>query len=141
MDGVCSPAAQVEYIRDDAGNLSTRLGDFTIDCFSCAENAGYPTICKGRYLTPAHDGAYYAFEEPISLNLSSLLPDLMQAGVSALKIEGRQRSRAYVKSVVSAYRRAVDSIMAGQDPQLDDLLALTEGQKQTQGAFESKRWR
>ena len=141
MDGVCSPAAQVEYIRDDTGNLSTRLGDFTIDCFSCAENAGYPTICKGRYLTPAHDGAYYAFEEPISLNLSSLLPDLMQAGVSALKIEGRQRSRAYVKSVVSAYRRAVDSIMAGQDPQLDDLLALTEGQKQTQGAFESKRWR
>ena len=141
MDGVCSPAAQVEYVKDDAGNLSTRLGDFTIDCFSCGENAGYPTICKGRYLTPAHDGAYYAFEEPISLNLSSLLPDLMKAGVTALKIEGRQRSRAYVKSVVSAYRRAVDDIMAGQEPRIGDLLALTEGQKETQGAFKSKTWR
>ncbi len=141
MDGVCSPAAQVEYVKDAAGNLSTRLGDFTIDCFSCGENAGYPTICKGRYLTPAHDGAYYAFEEPISLNLSSLLPDLMKAGVTALKIEGRQRSRAYVKSVVSAYRRAVDDIMAGQEPRIGDLLALTEGQKETQGAFKSKTWR
>jgi putative protease len=35
MDGVCSPAAQVQYIKDDAGNLSTKLGEFTIDCFSC----------------------------------------------------------------------------------------------------------
>ncbi len=141
MDGVCSPAAQVEYKKDDAGNLSTRLGEYTIDCFSCNESAGYPTICKGRYLTPAHDGPYYAFEEPISLNLSTLLPDLMKAGVTALKIEGRQRSKAYVKSVVSAYRKAVDSIMAGQDPQISDLLALTEGQKETQGAFKSKTWR
>ncbi|WP_457645112.1 ubiquinone anaerobic biosynthesis protein UbiU [Profundibacter sp.] len=141
MDGVCSPAAQVEYIKDDAGNMSTRLGEYTIDCFSCDESAGYPTICKGRYLTPAHDGPYYAFEEPISLNLSTLLPDLMKAGVTALKIEGRQRSKAYVKSVVSAYRKAVDSIMAGQDPQISDLLALTEGQKETQGAFKSKTWR
>ena len=141
MDGVCSPAAQVQYIKDDVGNLSTKLGKFTIDCFSCNENAGYPTICKGRYLTPAHEGAYYAFEEPISLNLSTLLPDLMAAGVTALKIEGRQRSRAYVKSVVTAYRKAVDSIMEGLDPQISDLLVLTEGQKETQGAFRSKTWR
>ncbi len=141
MDGVCSPASQVQYIKDDAGNLSTKLGMFTIDCFSCDENAGYPTICKGRYLTPAHDGAYYAFEEPVSLNLSTLLPDLMAAGVTALKIEGRQRSKAYVKSVVTAYRKAVDSIVAGEEPQISDLLALTEGQKETEGAFKSKTWR
>lgn len=141
MDGVCSPAAEVQYIKDAAGNLTTKLGKFTIDCFSCNENAGYPTICKGRYETPAHDGPYYAFEEPISLNLSSLLPDLMAAGVTALKIEGRQRSRAYVKSVVTAYRRAVDSIMEGRDPEIAGLLALTEGQKETQGAFKSKTWR
>jgi len=141
MDGVCSPAAQVEYIKDDEGNLSTRLAEFTIDCFACGENAGYPTICKGRYRTPAREEGYYAFEEPISLNLSTLLPELMDAGVTALKIEGRQRSRAYVKSVVSAYRKAVDSIMAGEAPEISGLLALTEGQKETQGAFKSKTWR
>ena len=141
LDGVCSPAAQVEYVEDNEGNLSTRLGEFTIDCFSCDETAGYPTICKGRYKTPARADGYYAFEEPISLNLSSLLPDLIDAGVSALKIEGRQRSKAYVKKVVTAYRQAVDSIVSGESPQLSDLIALTEGQKETQGAFKSKTWR
>ena len=65
----------------------------------------------------------------------------MRAGVTALKIEGRQRSRAYVKSVVAAFRQAVDEIMAGKEPALTDLIALTEGHKETQGAFQSKSWR
>jgi len=141
MDGVCSPAADVEYIRDDAGGMTTRLAGYAIDCFSCDETAGYPTICKGRYHVPCRDGAYYAFEEPISLNLSSMLPDLIEAGVDAFKIEGRQRSRAYVRKVVTAFRQAVDDIRAGRDPALTDLVALTEGQKQTEGAFKTKTWR
>ena len=141
MDGVCSPASDVRYEKDKNQNLSSKLGNFTIDCFSCGEKAGYPTICKGRYLTHARKEGYYAFEEPISLNLSSLLPELVKAGVSALKIEGRQRSRAYVQAVVVAYRKAIDNIVAGQAIEMDDLLALTEGHKETQGAFKSKTWR
>lgn len=141
MDGVCSPAAQVQYERDAEGNLSSRLGGFTIDCFSCSDNAGYPTICKGRYLTDCRVDGYYAFEEPVSLNLAPLLPDLIWAGVHAFKIEGRQRSRAYIKSVVGAFRQMVDAVLAGEEPRLADLLALTEGQKQTEGAFKTKKWR
>ncbi len=141
MDGVCSPASHVKYEEDEERNLTTKLGDFTIDCFSCGQNAGYPTICKGRYKAEHKEDPYYAFEEPLSLNLANLLPDLIEAGVTALKIEGRQRSRAYVKAVVSAWHKAVDNIMAGNEPELDDLLAFTEGHKQTQGAYESKRWR
>ncbi len=141
MDGVCSPAADVHYEEDADRNLTTRLGAFVIDRFARGENAGYPTICKGRYSCAIKADNYYAFEEPVSLNLSALLPDLMRAGVTALKIEGRQRSRAYVKAVVSAFRKAVDDIMAGRDPGLASLLALTEGHKQTEGAFRSKTWR
>ena len=141
MDGVCSPAHLVEYVKDDAGNLSSRLGGFTIDRFGVEESAGYPTICKGRYNNEVQPGGYYAFEEPISLNLSRLLPQLMDAGVSAFKIEGRQRSRAYVRKVVSAFREAVDDIRAGREPKLADLVALTEGQKQTEGAYKTKKWR
>ena len=70
-----------------------------------------------------------------------LLPYLIKAGVTALKIEGRQRSRAYVQAVVSAFRRAIDECVAGHEPSLSDLLALTEGHKETQGAFRSKAWR
>ena len=141
MDGVCSPAADVHYEEDAARNLTTRLGSFMIDRFACGESAGYPTICKGRYLCGARNDPYYAFEEPVTLNLSALLPELMRAGVTALKIEGRQRSRAYVKAVVSAFRNAVDDIMAGREAGLANLLALTEGHRETQGAFRSKAWR
>ena len=141
MDGVCSPATDVHYEEDAERNLTTRLGRFMIDRFACGESAGYPTICKGRYLCGAKSAAYYAFEEPVSLNISALLPDLMRAGVTALKIEGRQRSRAYVKTVVSAFRKAVDDILAGRDPGLASLAALTEGHRETEGAFRSKTWR
>lgn len=141
MNGVCSPAADVRYEEDAERNLTIKLGAFTIDRFGCGEAAGYPTICKGRYLCNARNGGYYAFEEPVTLNLSALLPDLMRAGVTALKIEGRQRSRAYVRAVVSAFRKAVDAIMAGRDPALASLIALTEGHKETEGAFRSKTWR
>lgn len=141
MDGVCSPAADVQYIRAEDGSMTTKLAEFTIDCFSCNDTAGYPTICKGRYHAPHREDTYYAFEEPISLNLSALLPDLMAAGVDAFKIEGRQRSRAYVRKVVSAFRAAIDDVMAKRPPKLADLLALTEGHKQTEGAFKTKTWR
>ncbi|MCW2307058.1 ubiquinone anaerobic biosynthesis protein UbiU [Rhodobium gokarnense] len=141
MDGACSPAHHIRYVEDDERNLTTRLGRFAVDHFEAGEAAGYPTICKGRYLTNDRTCGYYAFEEPRTLNLSALLPDLMKAGVTALKIEGRQRSRAYVKAVVSAFRHAVDALMEGRDPKLADLIALTEGAKQTEGAFKTKTWR
>ena len=140
MDGVCSPASAVVFEEDQASTLTARMGGFTMDRFARGEAAGYPTICKGRYAAGGGK-PYYAFEEPVSLNLSALLPELIASGVSAFKIEGRQRSRAYVREIVSAYRRAVDQCLAGKTPELADLLALTEGHKQTQGAFASKKWR
>jgi putative protease len=141
MDGVCSPAGQVFYEPTGDGGLSSRLGTYVIDCFASGEKAGYPTICKGRYHTACRQDAYYAFEEPVSLNLSALLADLIGCGVHAFKIEGRQRSRAYVRAVVAAFRRSVDAILAGRDPGHADLVALTEGSKETEGAFKTKAWR
>ncbi len=140
MDGVCSPAEFVSYEEDENHNLISRLGEYMIDCIECGQSAGYPTICKGRY-NVKHRNGYYAFEEPISLNLTYLLPDLIKAGVSALKIEGRQRSKSYIREVVSSFRKAVDAYARGEQPNIDNLLALTEGHKQTEGAFKSKIWR
>ena len=70
-----------------------------------------------------------------------MMEALIDAGVHAFKIEGRQRSKSYVRGVVSAFRQAVDDIRAGREANIADLVALTEGQKQTQGAFETKKWR
>ena len=63
MDGVCSPASAVQYVKNADHSLAAKLGEFEIDCFAKDESAGYTTICKGRYLTPARNGTYYAFEE------------------------------------------------------------------------------
>jgi O2-independent ubiquinone biosynthesis protein UbiU len=141
MDGVCSPAAQVRFEPRVDGAMASRLGEHVVDCFAAGEKPGYPTICKGRYATPCRAEPYYAFEAPVSLNLAPLLPDLVRAGVHAFKIEGRQRSRAYVRTVVAAFRNAIDAVLAGREPPLSELLALTEGQRQTAGAFKSKAWR
>lgn len=141
MDGVCSPAAQVRFEEQRDGAMVSRLGTHAIDCFASEDKAGYPTICKGRYRAPVRPDPYYAFEEPVSLNLAAMLPDLIRAGVHAFKIEGRQRSRAYVRAVVGQFRKAIDAVLAGREPQIADLVALTEGQKQTEGAFKTKAWR
>jgi hypothetical protein len=84
---------KVKYEEDSQHNLTTKLGEFTIDRFACGENAGYPTICKGRYCSPARKDGYYAFEEPISLNLTSLLPALIDAGGYGAKDRGTGKDR------------------------------------------------
>ncbi|MGQ9365304.1 ubiquinone anaerobic biosynthesis protein UbiU [Azospirillum sp. ST 5-10] len=135
--GVCSPASHVRYEpRGDA--LVSRLGGFTVNVFAADEPAGYPTLCKGRFA--AHGRASYLFEEPTSLNALHLLPDLKAAGVSALKIEGRQRGKAYIAAVVSAYRQAIDAFARdGRVPDLD-LDAMIEGARDTAGAYQ-RSWR
>jgi collagenase-like PrtC family protease len=50
----------------------------------------------------------YAMEEPTSLNTLELLPALMEMGIAAIKIEGRQRSPAYVGQVTQVWRSAID---------------------------------
>ncbi len=138
MQGVCSPASHVRYLERD-GEVVSRLGEFTINVFAAEEPAGYPTLCKGRFA--AGGGAPgYLFEEPTSLSVLELLPELAAAGVRALKIEGRQRGRAYIAEIVAAFRQAVDECAAGETPSLGDLHRLSEGQRGTTGAYR-RAWR
>ncbi|MBI2236514.1 MAG: U32 family peptidase [Magnetospirillum sp.] len=137
MNGVCSPASDVRYNETPQG-ITSELGGFTINKFGHNEPAGYPTLCKGRFL--AGGKASYLFEEPTSLNTLPMLPELIKAGVTALKIEGRQRGRAYVAAVVQAFRTAIDAVMAGRPLPDIDLERITEGGRQTTGAYE-RAWR
>src|SRR3546814_2434400 len=95
--GVCSPASFVRWDERDDGSRSVRLNNVLIDEFQPEEPAGYPTVCKGRF--EVGNEVFHALEEPTSLNTMELLPRLKQAGVAAVKIEGRQRGQAYVRSV------------------------------------------
>ncbi|KRE89075.1 protease [Frateuria sp. Soil773] len=108
--GVCSPASFVRWEEHGDGRRSVRLNDVLMDRFEPAEPAGYPTVCKGRFVVGGE--TFHALEEPTSLNTLELLPRLARAGVAALKIEGRQRGVAYVASVTRTWRDALDRYRA-----------------------------
>ncbi len=113
-----------------------------IDRYGKGESAGYPTLCKGRF--EVEGSVYHAIEEPVSLNTLDLLPELKELGISAVKIEGRQRSPAYIADVARTWRQALDRLGAGAgdfrvDPAWNSTLAgLSEGGLTTIGAYHRK---
>ena len=141
--GACSPGHAVRWQETTAG-LESRLNGVLIDRYAPGERAAYPTLCKGRF---AVDGAtYYAIEEPASLNTLELLPDFLRAGVRAVKIEGRQRSPAYVAQVTQVWRQAIDALLASPErfaaraAWMTTLNRHAEGSQHTLGAF-SRPWK
>jgi len=137
--GACSPAEAVTWVETPDGSLESRLGRVLTDRYGPGEDAGYPTICKGRY--KVGEGIYYAIEEPTSLNTLELLPELMATGVAAVKIEGRQRSPAYVGQVTRIWRQAIDACRARpdgfrvRDDWSRELAKVSEGAQTTLGAY------
>jgi putative protease len=136
--GVCSPAKSVRWQQTPQG-LESRLGGILLDRYSADENAGYPTLCKGRF--DVNGETYYAIEEPASLNTLELIPEMMRMGISAVKIEGRQRSPVYVEQVTKVWRAAIDSAMKNAEGYtvnpawMTQLNKLAEGQQNTLGAY------
>ncbi|MDH5392288.1 MAG: U32 family peptidase [Gammaproteobacteria bacterium] len=136
--GACSPASAVEW-KDAAGGLESRLNNVLIDCYKKDEAAGYPTLCKGRF--EVSHNTFYAMEEPTSLNTIALLPELQSIGIAAIKLEGRQRSPAYVKQVTKVWRAALDECHNNADDYqpksewLDVLHSVSEGRTTTLGAY------
>ncbi|MHD0328625.1 ubiquinone anaerobic biosynthesis protein UbiU [Proteus mirabilis] len=139
--GACSPARFVRWQQTPQG-MESRLNDVLIDRYAPDENAGYPTLCKGRYFVDKH--CYHALEEPTSLNTLALLPELMAMNIASVKIEGRQRSPAYVTEVARVWRAAIDQCK--KDPQgfktqprwMSALGKISEGTQTTLGAYHRK---
>ena len=66
--GVCSPAKDVRWSNEE-GELTSRLNNVLIDRYSEGESAGYPTLCKGRFMVNGQ--RFHALEEPTSLSFRS----------------------------------------------------------------------
>jgi putative protease len=139
--GACSPAKYVRWQETDQG-LESRLNNVLIDRYQKDENAGYPTLCKGRF--DVDGDIYHALEEPTSLNTLELIPELIAMGIVSVKIEGRQRSPAYVEQVTKTWRMAIDQYKQSPDTyQVEDswmhtLANLSEGSQTTLGAYHRK---
>jgi putative protease len=70
-----------------------------------------------------------------------MLPELLRIGVRAIKIEGRQRSPAYVAQVTQVWREAIDACrrdpahFAPRAAWMAELNKVSEGQSHTLGAY------
>lgn len=91
--GACTQACRWEYNMYKLGEQK-RPGEY----FDLEEDE------HGTYVMNSKD-----------LCLIEYLPELMKAGVCSLKIEGRMKSVHYVATVVSVYRKAIDSCWEDMD--------------------------
>lgn len=68
--------------------------------------------CRKKYSLVDSDGVVVATDKHLlclrDLNFSSDIKDLIDAGVSSFKIEGRLKDEDYIKNVVSFYRKKID---------------------------------
>ncbi|MBO4841777.1 MAG: U32 family peptidase [Bacteroidales bacterium] len=72
--------------------------------------------CRSRYDLVDADGRVIVRDQPLlsprDLRLDAQLPDLVAAGVTSFKIEGRLKNASYVKNVVRHYRGVIDDFLA-----------------------------
>ncbi len=94
------------------------LSNFMIERDANRGQCAHPCRWKYALMEEQRPGQYYPVEEDdrgtYILNSRDLcmieyVPQLIQAGISSLKIEGRMKSVFYVATVVAAYRRAIDA--------------------------------
>lgn len=103
------------YLSDFLANRNANLGDCAQSCrwaynvyLEEKNNPGnmmpVETDSNGTYILSSKD-----------LCLIRRIPDIVEIGVTSLKIEGRLKSEYYVASVVNAYRNAIDDYMQDKD--------------------------
>lgn len=72
--------------------------------------------CRSRYDLVDVDGRVLARDKtllsPKDLRFDRRLPDLVAAGITSFKIEGRLKNASYVKNVVRHYRKVLDAFIA-----------------------------
>lgn len=69
----------------------------------------------GEYMPVFEDENGTSIFSARDLCLMPLLPQLVDAGVASLKIEGRMKTEYYVATVTAAYRRALDLLKTSRD--------------------------
>jgi collagenase-like PrtC family protease len=90
------------YLSYALGGRSGNRGECAQPCrrpYSLLDRNGNRLVAN-RYLLSIRD-----------LNLTGQLRELLDAGVTSLKIEGRLKDKAYVANVVAHYRREIDAIL------------------------------
>jgi len=105
---LCVCASGQCYMSYAIGGRSGNRGSCAQPCrrrYTLKDKAGN-TVVQGRYLLSIKD-----------LNLSEYLEQMINAGVTSFKIEGRLKEADYVANVVGYYRQKLDIILAAKGMQ------------------------
>lgn len=68
----------------------------------------------GEYFPIGEDGGTYILNSR-DMCMIGHIPELLDAGVTSFKIEGRMKSAYYAAAVTNAYRQAIDDVLAGRE--------------------------
>lgn len=94
--------------------MSSMIGGRSGNRGRCAQPCRLPYDLvdeNGRDLLEDRAGEYLL--SPKDINTIEIIPELIEAGVASLKIEGRMKRPEYVATVVSTYREAIDRHYGG----------------------------
>ena len=83
-----------------------------------ANRGGCSQICRWDFDLLSEDKKEIKGDKPFTfcakdLSMLKYIPDMIELGISSLKIEGRMRSLYYIATVVSIYRKAIDEYYSG----------------------------
>ncbi|WP_288779541.1 U32 family peptidase [uncultured Mitsuokella sp.] len=95
--------------------MSSMIGGRSGNRGRCAQPCRLPYTLvdeKGQDVLGDKAGSYLL--SPRDLSTIDVIPDLIEAGVSSLKIEGRMKRPEYVATVVRTYREAIDTYYRGK---------------------------
>ena len=107
------------------------LSDYFTDGERKANHGNCSQPCRWSYklVEETRPGQYYEINQdergshilsPKDLCLVEYLPQLIDAGVDSLKVEGRTKSLYYVSAVAKAYRNAINDCLNGDTSRLHD---------------------
>lgn len=92
--------------------MSSLVGGRSANRGRCAQACRLPYELHNRALRKTLDAPGEHLLSPKDLCTANLIPELLQAGVASLKIEGRMKSPEYVQAVVGVYRAVIDRVEA-----------------------------
>lgn len=95
--------------------MSSLVGGRSANRGRCAQACRLPYELHNRALRKTLDAPGEHLLSPKDLCTANLIPELLQAGVASLKIEGRMKSPEYVQAVVGVYRAVIDRVEAAID--------------------------
>jgi putative protease len=93
--------------------MSVANGERSANRGSCAQNCRLPyNLIDGNGTTLLTESHLLSIKD---LNLSNQLPQLIEAGITSFKIEGRLKDLVYVKNNVSYLRQKLDAFLENND--------------------------